>query len=119
MADLPGWPSWNPDVRSITFQGPLEPGSTFRWRSGPASVVSTLAVVDPPDEIAWTGVTTGIHAVHVFTFEPRDGGTLARSAESFRGSIPSVLKSYSRNVLQRGIDGFLWSLKAEAERHGG
>lgn len=58
----------------------------------------------------------GIHAVHVFRFEPRDGGTLARSAESFRGFIPSVLRGYSRRVLQRGIDGILRSLKVEAER---
>jgi hypothetical protein len=33
------------------------------------------------------------------------GGTLASSAESFRGLIPSVLTRYSRGVLQRGIDG--------------
>ena len=58
----------------------------------------------------------GIHAVHVFTFEPMDGGTHARSAESFRGLIPSIFRQYSRNVLQRGIDGMLRSLKAEAER---
>jgi hypothetical protein len=58
----------------------------------------------------------GIHAVHVFYFEPNDGGTRARSAESFRGLIPSVLKKYSRKVLQRGIDGILGSLKLEAER---
>ena len=81
IADLSGWPTWNSDVRSMTFQDPLEPGSTFRWKSGSASLVSTLRVVDPPREIGWTGVTMGIKAVHVFRFEPNDGGTLARSAE--------------------------------------
>jgi hypothetical protein len=30
--------------------------------------------------------------------------------------IPSELKTYSRNVIQRGIDGVLASLKVEAER---
>jgi uncharacterized protein YndB with AHSA1/START domain len=116
MADLSGWPEWNSDVKSMTFEGPLEPGSTFRWRSGSTSLVSTLNVVDGPHEIGWTGVTMRIHAVHVFRFEPSNGGTLASSAESFRGFIPSVLKTYSRKVLQRGIDGILESLKAEAER---
>jgi len=60
----------------------------------------------------------GIHAVHVFRFEPSDGGTRARSCESFRGLIPSVLKRYSRGVLERGIESFLRSLKTEAERQG-
>jgi hypothetical protein len=58
----------------------------------------------------------GIHAVHVFWFEPRDAGTLARSAESFRGFIPSVLKGYSRKVLRRRIDRILGALKTESER---
>jgi hypothetical protein len=116
MTDLSAWPSWNPDVKSMAFEGPLEPGSMFRWKAGSASLVSTLKSVDAPREIAWTGVTMGIHAVHVFHFESSDGGTRAHSAESFRGLIPSVLKGYSRKVLQRGIDGILRSLKVEAER---
>lgn len=100
----------------MAFDGRLESGSTFSWKSGSASLVSTLQVVEAPHEIGWTGKTMGIHAVHMFQFEPMDGGTLARSAESFRGLIPRVLKKYSRNILQRGIDGILASLKIEAER---
>ena len=62
------------------------------------------------------GVSMGIHAVHVFYLEQLDGGTSVRSAESFRGLIPSVLKGYSRKILRRGIDGILGSLKTETER---
>lgn len=116
ITDLSGWPAWNSDVKSMMVDGPIAPGSTFRWKAGSASLVSTLQVVEAPREIGWTGKTMGIHAVHVFRFEPVDGGTLARSAESFRGLIPSVLKKYSRNVLQRGIDRILAALKIEAER---
>jgi hypothetical protein len=116
IADLSAWPTWNPDVRSMALEGAVEPGSTFRWKSGSTSLVSTLHVVDAPHEIAWTGVTMGIHAIHVFRFELLDGGTRAWSAESFRGLIPSVLRSYSHKVLQRGIDSMLRSLKFEAER---
>jgi len=116
ISDLSTWVTWNPDVRSMTLQGPVQPGTEFRWRSGSASLVSILQVVDPPSEIAWTGVSMGIHAVHVFRFEPREGGTLARSEESFRGLIPSLFKTYSRKTLQRGIDSILVALKTEAER---
>lgn len=116
ISDLAAWPTWNRDVRSITLSGPLEPGSEFRWKSGASSLVSRLEVVDPPREIAWTGVTMGIHAVHVFRFEPKDGGTMARSEESWRGVLPSLLKGYSRKTIQRAIDGVLASLKVESER---
>ena len=100
----------------MSFDGPLEPGATFRWKSGSASLTSTLQVVDRPREIGWTGTTMGIKAVHIFNLEARDDGTRASSSESFRGFIPTVFRSYSRKILQRGIDGILAKLKAEAER---
>jgi uncharacterized protein YndB with AHSA1/START domain len=84
------WPSWNPDVRSVTVEGPVQPGTVFRWKAGPSSLISTLQVVDPPGEIAWTGTTMGIRAVHVFRFQASDGGTLARSEESWEGLLASV-----------------------------
>ncbi len=109
------WPSWNPDVRSVTLEGPLQPGTVFRWKSGPSSLTSTMQVVDPPRELTWTGTTMGIKAVHVFRFEARDGGTLARSEESWEGLLASLLKGYSRRTLDKEIRSVLSRLKAEAE----
>jgi uncharacterized protein YndB with AHSA1/START domain len=110
------WPSWNPDVKSVTVQGPAQPGTVFRWKAGPSSLTSTLQVVDPPHEIAWTGTTIGIKAVHVFRFQPGEGGTLARSEESWEGLLASLLKGYSRKTLDKGIRSVLSHPKAEAER---
>jgi uncharacterized protein YndB with AHSA1/START domain len=110
------WPSWNPDVKSVQLQGPVQRDTVFRWRSGPSTLTSTLQVVDPPREIAWTGTTMGIKAVHVFRFQAKDGGTLARSEESWEGLIASLLKGYSRRTLDKGIRSVLSHLKAEAER---
>ena len=116
LSDIQNWPTWNTDIASIAVQGGIEPGTEFRWKTGSASLVSELQVVDPPREIGWTGMSMGIHAVHVFHLESRDGRTAVRSEESFRGLIPSLLRGYSRKVLQRGIDGILGALKSEAER---
>jgi hypothetical protein len=116
IAAIDEWPSWNEDVKSAKVEGPLQPGTVFRWKSGPTSLVSTLQVVDPPNELAWTGKAMTIRAVHVFRFEPRDGGTLARSEESWDGVIATVLKGYSRKTLDKGIKDDLSHLKAEAER---
>jgi uncharacterized protein YndB with AHSA1/START domain len=110
------WPSWNPDVKSVELQGPVQEGSVFRWKSGPSTLTSTLQVVDPPHEIAWTGTTMGIKAVHVFRFQANDVGTLARSEESWEGLIASLLKGYSRKTLDKGIRSVLSHLKTEAER---
>jgi uncharacterized protein YndB with AHSA1/START domain len=110
------WSDWNPEVKSVQLQGPVQPGTVFRWKAGPSSLTSTLQVVDPPREIAWTGTTMGIRAVHLFRFEARDGGTLARSEESWEGLLASLLKGYSRRTLDKGIRGVLAHLKTEAER---
>jgi uncharacterized protein YndB with AHSA1/START domain len=110
------WPSWNPDVKSVELQGPVQEGTVFRWKSGPSTLTSTLQVVDPPHEIAWTGTTMGIKGVHVFRFQANDVGTLARSEESWEGLIASLLKGYSRKTLDKGIRSVLSHLKTEAER---
>jgi hypothetical protein len=57
-----------------------------------------------------------IRAVHLFRFQAGDGGTLARSEESWAGLLPSLLKGYSRRTLDKGIRGVLGHLKTEAER---
>ena len=64
IADIDGWPRWNTDVKSTEVAGPVAVGSVFRWRSGASSLTSTLGVVDRPNEIAWTGTTMGIKAIH-------------------------------------------------------
>jgi hypothetical protein len=116
IAAIDQWPSWNPDVKSVRVEGPAQPGTVFRWKAGPSSLVSMLQVVDPPRELAWTGRTMGIRAVHVFRFQASDGGTLARSEESWAGLLPSLLKGYSRRALDKGIRSVLAHLKTEAER---
>ena len=106
----------NKRIKSVTLQGPVQPGTGFRWKSGPSTLTSTLQVVDPPQEIGWTGRTMGIKAVHVFRFQGRDGGTLAHSEESWEGVLASLLKGYSRRSLDKAIRSILSHLKVEAER---
>ena len=115
MSDIKSWPNWNPDIKAAVLEGPLAPGTVFRWRAA-TSLVSRLEVVDPPHEIAWTGMTMGIRAVHVYRFEVDDGGTLARSSESWDGFIPNMLKGYSRRTLREGIEKSLQRLRHEVER---
>lgn len=116
ISDIAAWPSWNRDVKSVDLEDPVQPGTVFRWKAGSSKLTSTLEVVDPPREIGWTGTTMGIKAVHVFRFDARNGGTVARSEESWDGFLARLLKGYSRKTLERAITRVLADLKVEAER---
>jgi uncharacterized protein YndB with AHSA1/START domain len=41
ISDIAAWPSWNTDVESMKLEGPVAPSTTFRWKAGSSSLVST------------------------------------------------------------------------------
>ncbi len=55
VADFESWPAWNPDVKTMSLDGPLIEGTTFRWKAGPGTITSTLRCVERPAELGWTG----------------------------------------------------------------
>jgi uncharacterized protein YndB with AHSA1/START domain len=116
LTDFAAWPSWNPDVKSVEIDGPLDPGTTFRWRAGPGTITSTLREVDPPRRIVWTGETLGITAIHVYELEPRDDVTLVRSAESWDGLVVRLLRRRMSKTLAETTAAGLEHLKRQAER---
>ena len=116
LTELGRWPEWNPEVKSVSLDGPLVEGTTFRWRAGPGTIVSTIGRLEPPRLIGWTGQTLGITAVHVWLLEPRAGATHVRTEESWDGLVARLLRGSLRKMLQRGIDTGLGHLRAEAER---
>jgi hypothetical protein len=119
LSDLERWPSWNAEVRSVSTNGPLAPGSTFRWKAGPGTIRSRLGEVDPPRKIAWSGLTFGIRAIDVFRLEELDGGTRVAEEESWDGVPARLLSGRMQRTLQTAIVQGLRSLKAEAERREG
>jgi hypothetical protein len=52
----------------------------------------------------------------VHTLEPRAGGTLVRTEESYDGLVARVLHRRLQKVLDTTLDNELQRLKAEAER---
>ena len=119
LTEIESWPSWNPAVKSVSFEGGLDEGSEFRWKAGPGTITSTIRDVDAPRRIAWTGTSFGIKAIHVHTLEPRNGGTLVKSEESYSGLVVSLFRDGSRGRWTARCEGGLQHLKAEAERQDG
>jgi uncharacterized protein YndB with AHSA1/START domain len=110
------WPQWNPEVKSMSLKGPVEPGTEFRWKSGPGTIVSTLEQVDPPGYIRWRGRTLSIKALHEWRFEPSNGGTHVESDESFSGLLVRLFRGSLQKTLDRSTESGLEQLKRESER---
>ena len=110
------WPDWNPEVKSMSLPGPLAPGTEFRWKSGPGTIVSTLERVEAPNYIAWRGWTLTIDAYHEWWLEPRDGGTFVRTEEGFFGTLARVLRRPLQKTLDKSFADAFERLKHEAER---
>ena len=110
------WPTWNPDVKSMSMPGDLVAGSEFRWKAGPGTITSVLQHVDRPRQIAWTGKTLGIRAIHVYRLEPRGDGTFVSTEESYEGLPARLFRGPVQKTLDAALADGLRHLKAEAER---
>ena len=110
------WPSWNDDVRSMSIRGAVTPGSEFRWKAGPGTIISTITRVEPLRLIAWTGKTFGIRATHVYRFESRGNDTFVQTEESYDGILARLFSRPLQRKLDRALADGLRYLKREAER---
>jgi hypothetical protein len=110
------WPEWNPDVKSMSIEGPVAPGTEFRWKAGPGTIVSTLEQVDPPRYIRWRGRTLSIEALHEWRLESLNGGTRVETDESFSGLLARLLRSSLQKTLDSSLENGLEQLKRESER---
>jgi uncharacterized protein YndB with AHSA1/START domain len=119
LTDFEQWPQWNPDVKSMSFAGPVAPGSEFKWKAGPGTIVSTLEAVEPLRRISWRGRTMSIKAMHEWHLEPRAGGTLVQTEETFSGLLARLFRGSLQKTLDKSTSEGLEHLKREAERRAG
>jgi hypothetical protein len=115
LCNIEAWPKWNPQVRRATLHGPLAPGTVFVWQAGPGTIRSTLQSVLPEREIAWTGSTLGIRAVHVWRMESSGEETLVTTEESWSGILASLFRGPFHKTLQQSIEAGLRALSVAAE----
>ncbi len=110
------WSRWNPDVAYVDMEGPLAPGTEFRWKSGGAAITSELKEVEFKRRIVWTGKILGIRAIHVWMFEEQADGVLVRTEESFDGLLVRLFARSMRRMLDSALSNGLDALKSECER---
>lgn len=116
QTDIARWPEWQADVSSAQLEGALAVGTTFRWKAKGLTIASTVEELEPGRRIGWTGSSIGMKAVHLWTFEPQDGGTRVVTEESLSGWFPSLLKVLAPAFLENSLTASLQALKSRAEQ---
>jgi uncharacterized protein YndB with AHSA1/START domain len=119
LTRLENWPDWNSDVKWMRVDGPIAPGTEFRWKAGPGTIVSKIDRVESPRYISWHGRTLTIDAYHEWWLEPRDSGAFVRTEEAFFGMLARLLKWPLQKKLDKSFADALERLKRAAERQAG
>ena len=115
VAEIDRWPSWNPAVKSAKLNGGFEVGTTFNWKSGGISIVSTLQEIQPTTKLVWTGMAIGTRAIHVWSLQSTPTGVLVCTSESFEGWIVSLMRKSMQKTLDESLVAWLNELKRRAE----
>jgi hypothetical protein len=115
LTDINHWSDWNPNISESRLEGLIKPGTTFRWKSGGTSILSTLQEVEPQRRMSWTGKVIGTQAIHVWILEPYENGVLVRTEESFEGWLVRLSRGMMQRMLDASLASWLEHLKRKAE----
>lgn len=113
--NINAWPSWNSDIVKAQLHSDLAVGTVFEWETHGLSVASTIYQLQPHVEIAWGGPAHGIEGIHVWTFEPVDGGVMVNTRESWAGAPIDADPHGMYAALESSLQNWLAALKETAE----
>ncbi|WP_017297366.1 SRPBCC family protein [Nodosilinea nodulosa] len=116
LTDIDRWPTWNSNISAATLGGPLQPGTTFGWKSNGTGIVSTLQAVEPHRYLSWTGKVIGTRAIHTWSLEPTGDAVVVTTAESFEGWLVRLTKGMMQRTLDASLVAWLESLKQRSEQ---
>lgn len=116
--DVAGWPDWQTDVHAAQADGPLTPGTTFRWSTHGLDIASTVYAVGAPHRILWGGPAQGITGIHEWTFTADGDTTVVRTAESWEGEPVRADADTLRAGLDASLAAWLELLRTKASASG-
>ncbi len=116
LTNINQWQQWQTGISKATLSGAVAPQSTFVWKTGGATVHSTLHTVVPNEAFGWTGKTFGMYAIHNWTIAESNGVTTVAVTESMEGLLAQLLKKSFNKSLEKGMQHWLEMLKQECEK---
>jgi uncharacterized protein YndB with AHSA1/START domain len=115
LTGIDAWPRWNSEIARASIQGPLAPGTAFRWKTGGAAIHSQLHTVAPMTALGWTGRTFGMYAIHNWHLAQVGDAVVVQVEESMEGLLARLFKKAFQKYLEQGMAHWLQALKAAAE----
>jgi hypothetical protein len=108
------WPKWQPNVMKVVPPASVEREATFTWVSGKSEISSKLAVVRPPELLAWTGSVATAKAIHVWRLSaPTPETTRVEVEETMDGFLLTWF--YGRKDIEAEIARSLDNLRKASE----
>ncbi|HEY0215769.1 MAG TPA: SRPBCC family protein [Cellulomonas sp.] len=111
------WSEWDPEVRSVTFDGPATLGATgrLRPRSGPASSF-TITELRPDRVFTNTGRLPGARLVFEHVVAPSGAGSTVTVTVGLQGALAPLLARLMRrgmtDAARSSVEGLLGHLDA-------
>ena len=115
LTDIDNWNKWLSTVKQSKLNGPLQPNTTFDWKSGGFDIHSTLHTVTPFSKFGWTGKVYGIYAIHNWSFKELNGVTEVAVSESMQGFLARLFKKSFNKTIEKDMEVSLELLKAACE----
>ncbi|HTL08809.1 MAG TPA: SRPBCC family protein [Chitinophagaceae bacterium] len=111
------WSQWQQQIPVAKAAGKVAAGTPFHWKTGGATIRSTVHTAQPFTSFGWTGNTMGLYAIHNWTLQEQvDGSTLVRVEESMEGWLARLFKKSFNKNLATGMAFWLAALKTVAEK---
>jgi uncharacterized protein YndB with AHSA1/START domain len=115
LTNINNWSSWQTQISQPKLNGELLPDTTFDWKTGGATIHSTLHTVEPCRKFGWTGKSFGIFAIHNWILTEKNGSTEVVVEESMEGFFAGLFKKQFNKILEKGMQAWLDLLKKVCE----
>ena len=113
ITNISEWESWNGDVKNVKINEEPKVGTPFKWKIGRLSTSSQIQSLDKPTTFSFTGKSSFVKRIHVWSLETDDEQTIATLATSLQGVFTVWVENH-RSVYNELLN-WLESLKQIAE----
>lgn len=118
LSDIGNWTAVYPELKDVSVDGPVGPGTAFSFRSGPGRIEAEVVDADEDHRLAFTGRGMGASSTYVFTLLPIETGTRLDVAQSMSGlaakTMSAMLTRMSNDSLRDWTDGIRTHAEARA-----
>lgn len=107
VADIGAWSQVYPEIRDVEIVGPVAPGTSFSFKTGPGRIEATVVAIDEPNLMHVEGRGMGATSHYVFTLAPTLGGTKLTAAQSMSGLAVRAAKKMLQGIADTSLRDWL------------